>query len=205
MNRGGKERILNMGQIARNHATWVGFLGLLSVLLVASCATPSTSPSPTATGNVSAQTSALLQRLSLAELTNQADLIALGTVTDAGSYWNEQGTSIFTDISVSIEDVVKGDVAGNQLTVRLPGGQTGNITQLVTDIPTFTIGEKVFLFLQRQEGDTWLVVGGFQGKYIVENGDILGQGKSLPELISDIEKIMRGASETEQPWETTLN
>jgi hypothetical protein len=202
--RQGKEYILNMGQVAGNHATWVGFLGLLSVLLLASCAAPSTSPSPTATGNVSGQTSALLQRLSLAQLTNQADLIALGTVASAASYWNEQRDSIFTDINVSIEDVVKGDVAGYQLTVRLPGGQVGNITQLVSDIPTFAIGEEVFLFLQREEEDTCFVVGGFQGKYTVENGDILGQGKSLPELISDIQKIMGGASETEQPWKTTL-
>jgi hypothetical protein len=80
----------------------------------------------------------------------------------------------------------------------------GEIIQLAADAPTFTPGEKAVLFLQSQQDDTWAVVGDFQGKYTVEGDEIAGKGQPLLDFISDIERIIRGATEITSPHETLL-
>lgn len=183
----------------------VALLGVIAYALLSDEDTaPAAVPSPIATAGISEGAAGIMEELSLEGLTSQADLIVVGTVTHFNSYWNPEHTHIFTDVSLSVETTVKGVVGTEEVVVRLAGGQVEGITQWASDSPSLALGERVLLFLRSQEGGTFSVVGGFQGEYAVEGEEVAGQGKPLAQLISEIEKIMRGASETEGPQERQL-
>ena len=51
--------------------------------------------------------SAMIKR-SLEQLSQEADIILLGTVTKQVSEWNDQRTAIHTDVTVAVEEAIKG-------------------------------------------------------------------------------------------------
>jgi hypothetical protein len=81
---------------------------------------------------VAAQASATtLMRAGLDELTTGNSTIVVGKVLDAHSYWNESGTFILTDVRVAVQDVLKGQVKGGELTLTIMGGTVGDLTSLI--------------------------------------------------------------------------
>jgi hypothetical protein len=107
--------------------------------------------------------SAMMVELSPAELRAQADVIVTGTVTGMTSRWDDSHSTIFTDVAVSVERFDKGN-AGRRLTVRVPGGEVGDIGMAVEDMPTFAPGQKVSLHLGRAtDRGVFRLVGGGQG------------------------------------------
>ena len=64
--------------------------------------------------------------LSLKQLSQGAEIIVLGTVTDQVSAWNDLSTAIYTDVMVEVEEAIKG-VVGPEVTFRIDGGEVGNI------------------------------------------------------------------------------
>jgi hypothetical protein len=84
-------------------------------------------------------------------------------------YWYFQSQwedgNIFTYVSVSIEQYVKG-AGDKEVAIKIPGGRVGDIIQLVSDTPSFRIGERMLLFLK---DDFFQVVGWRQGKFAIIN------------------------------------
>jgi len=125
---------------------------------------------------------ALTIKLSLSEMTGLADTVVTGTVVSTGSNWNAERNNIYTEVVIAVSDNLKGDAGRKAVTVILPGGKVGEMTQWVEDTPTFTVGESVGLFLdnlddtavsqmglsltsQAAEGNIVAgVIGGDQGK-----------------------------------------
>src|SRR5262245_14886693 len=70
-------------------------------------------------------TSAMIKR-SLEQLSQETDLIVLGTVTSQVSAWNDQHTAIHTDVTVAVEEAMKGS-PGTEVTFRVAGGIVGDI------------------------------------------------------------------------------
>jgi len=102
--------------------------------------------------------------LSPAELQAGADLIVSGTVSAMKSQWDETHSLIYTDVTVSVSGTEKGQ-AGNEVTVRLPGGEVDEIGMGVSDMPRFTLGEQTTLHLTRTaDPSVFEVYGGYQGK-----------------------------------------
>lgn len=93
---------------------------------------------------------AYVMAMSLQELANRADLIVHGTVADIVT------SSRGVDVTVRIQQLIKGDVRGTSLTVHYPSG--------LEDTPQFTADETVLLFLSPMKDGTWQVIGGMQGK-----------------------------------------
>jgi hypothetical protein len=91
---------------------------------------------------------AMMIELSPAELRAQADVIITGNVAGVTSQWDDTHSTIFTDVVVSVERFDKGN-APRRLTVRVPGGEVGDVGMAVEDIPTFAPGQKVSLHLRR--------------------------------------------------------
>ena len=65
--------------------------------------------------------SAIVVELSVDELTLLSDVIVVGTVTDVASFRQDSG--IYTDVTVSVEQTVKGEPPGTEITVRQMGGR----------------------------------------------------------------------------------
>lgn len=113
--------------------------------------------------------------LSIEEMVNQSDLIAIGSCTSARSVWVDR--NLVTLATISVAETLKGDAA-SQVTVVLPGGADANrripIAMTYPGAPRITPGEDVLLFLVHEDelGGSYAVSGFSQGKFsIVKDED----------------------------------
>ncbi len=150
------------------------------------------------------QASALMVRKSIEELTSQADSILIGKVKKIESQWNEEKTLIYTDVTISVKQHTKtlSDVGEVQeIIVKVPGGEVGDIGLKVSDSPQFREGEEVFLFLKMEKLPLFSVAGLFQGKYTIEENRvknrILGLEVPLDSFISQIKGILEKAKRSQ--------
>ena len=125
--------------------------------------------------------------LSVADMTDQADVIAIGNCVDTRSMWVDN--SLVTLVTVAVGEALKG-MPGDTLTVVVPGGIDTNrripVAMTYPGAPRLTPGETVFLFLNADSevGGGYNVTGFSQGKFsIVEGAD--GQ----PMVTRDLTKV----------------
>jgi hypothetical protein len=85
-------------------------------------------------------------KLSVSELAARADTVVVGTVVDLTSAWNAERTAIHTDVTVAVDEVVKG-AAGRRVAFRIRGGEVGGIGMSTSVDPTFRVSERVVVFL----------------------------------------------------------
>jgi hypothetical protein len=112
--------------------------------------------------------------LSLEDMVDQSDVIAIGNCVEAKSAWVD-GTLV-TFATVSVSETLKGTESGN-LTVVLPGGIDANrqvpVAVSYPGAPRLTPGEDVFLFLNSDVdyGLGYNVAGFAQGKFSIVNDE----------------------------------
>ena len=82
--------------------------------------------------------SAMIKR-SLEQLSQERVLILLGTVPWQVSEWNDQRTAIHTDVTVAVEEVIKGS-PGGEVTFRVAGGIVGDTGMRTSTDPAFRRG-----------------------------------------------------------------
>jgi hypothetical protein len=99
------------------------------------------------------------------ELVARAEQIVVGTVTDITYDKDEVGAPI-TLVTFSDVSVLKGD-SGPTLTLRLSGGPDDDVAVHVSDMPTFTLGERNLLFIAGNGRDICPLVGVWQGRFRV--------------------------------------
>ena len=112
--------------------------------------------------------------LSLEDMVDQSDVIAIGSCQETKSAWVD-GTLV-TLATVSVNETLKGVEAGS-LTVVLPGGIDANrqvpVAVSYPGAPRITPGEDVFLFLNSDVdyGLGYNVAGFAQGKFSIVNDE----------------------------------
>lgn len=112
--------------------------------------------------------------LSIEDMVNQSDVIAIGSVQDTRSVWVDR--SLVTMATVSLSETIKGTESGS-LTVVLPGGIDANrkipIAMSYPGAPRLTPGENVFLFLtaDTELANSYAVAGFSQGKFSIVNDE----------------------------------
>ncbi|MCG7850285.1 MAG: PKD domain-containing protein, partial [ANME-2 cluster archaeon] len=120
---------------------------------------------------------------SMESLAVKADSIVFGEVIQQESYWKDE--KIYTKAEISVEICIKGDI-NDRITVEVPGGTVGDISAIVSNAPTFEVGQKSILFLK----DT-TVLGGNQGMFMADKaGQVLKTETSVAELIHDIKEYL---------------
>lgn len=110
--------------------------------------------------------SALMVKISVEDLTKEADVIIKGDIKEVDSRWNLWRTMVYTYSTVSVEKYIKG-TGSETLTIITEGGTVGDSGVWVEDTPVFTKNEKVLVFL-KTAGREFSVAGLVQGKYIIE-------------------------------------
>ncbi|MFH0767968.1 MAG: matrixin family metalloprotease [Chloroflexota bacterium] len=119
-------------------------------------------------------TQALMLKLTLEDMANQADSIVVGSVVQSSSAWNAEHTRIYTTVTIAVEEAIKG-VTGNTVTITVPGGEAEGITEYVSDVPSFEQGERAVVFLDQVSDTRFEVYGQVQGKFnIDEQGEVGG-------------------------------
>ncbi|CAG0993164.1 MAG: hypothetical protein MPEBLZ_02964 [Candidatus Methanoperedens nitroreducens] len=136
--------------------------------------------------------SALMVKMSVEDLTKEADVIVIGDIKDVESRWSQGRTPINTYVMLSVENYIKGGEGQETLTIITQGGSKWGFTVWVEDAPDFTKNEKVLVFLKKA-GREFSVAGWAQGKYIVENEEVLdrsGEKVSLKDFLRRVEDAM---------------
>lgn len=137
---------------------WFSLLGLVAALFPAGAAA----------------TAAL--RLLPAELAERASLVGEGEVLSIESAWSEDGKRIFSRVRLRLEEAWKGE--GGEVEIVVPGGEVGELGQIVQGMPAFREGERVVVFLDRPApGPSFRVVGLAQGKFTV--AELPAEGRYL--------------------------
>jgi len=132
---------------------------------------------------------ALMQKISVEDLTKEADVIVIGDIKEVESRWSQGRTPINTYVTLSVENYIKGGEGQETLTLITQGGSKWGFTVWVEDAPDFMKNEKVLVFLKKA-GREFSVAGWAQGKYIVENEDvrdISGEKVSLKDFLRLVE------------------
>ncbi len=154
-------------------------------LFMSSCSEPKIPPA--------AISSPMILKLTLEELVAQADHIIIGKVVGKGNQSNAD-TSPYTLITISVEEWIKGELEDDVLIIKLPSNKLDKTTQWVEDTANLKIDEKVVVFLKIYEDGTFGIVGGRQGKLVVEEGKIADKDLSLIDLVSKIKAEVDKAS-----------
>jgi len=131
--------------------------------------------------------------MSLERKTVRADLIVTGRVIELKTAWNEPKTRIYTFVSLSIEENIKGASPNKEITIRVPGGIIeGEIGTRVPGMPSFRKEERVLLFLIRDpRSDNFFVLNGVSGKYLIAEDDMVASEEmSLLAFLKEIKQLI---------------
>jgi len=102
------------------------------------------------------------------ELVQRADLVLAGTVKDVHSQFADDGldqNTIFSFVTLTDLNVVKGRLAASEYVLRVPGGVMGRFAQDYPGIPTFQTGQSYVVFIRGNRRDFFPVVGIGQGVF----------------------------------------
>jgi flavin-binding protein dodecin len=113
-----------------------------------------------------------VQKFTMQELSKKSDSIVMAKVEDQSSRQDAGNKEIYTYITLSVLESVKGAKGEKTMTIRQLGGSVGNLISVVPGMPNFKNGEEVVLFLSAKdrEGYPW-VMGLQQGKYSIVTDD----------------------------------
>lgn len=130
---------------------------------------------------VAADASAVMTPLTTDQITKSSDMVIRGTVQNVECFWSEDGKTIMSRATISVNEVVRGQIVPSQLVVEFEGGEIGGLGYRVSDSAAFEVGEDTLLFLrQRARGsaavqsgpagqpDRFQLVGRAQGKYTID-------------------------------------
>ena len=99
------------------------------------------------------------------KMSQKADVILSGTVSEKESSWNASKTRIYTRTTIEVEEYLKGTSTGNSVEVWYPGGEVGDVGELYTHMPTFEKNEEVLVFLKKDnDSNIYKVLNGQEGK-----------------------------------------
>ncbi len=142
--------------------------------------------------NVSAQE----PKLGLEVLANKAELIVQGKVTARQSEWNADQTRIYTRVTITVEQYIKGQQVEQTVVVTHLGGEVGDVGEVYGGAVRFDENEEVLVFLNKDQQGRLRVTGNAQGKYSITRdratGErMVGENRPLRDLKAEIERIVK--------------
>jgi hypothetical protein len=135
------------------------------------------------------------KELSTEALAGQAEVVAVGRVNSLISQWNEDHSRIFTRVTLSVDQYIKGGNAGQPLTILVPGGEVDGVGELYSHTAVFQSNESVLVFAQKDRQGNYHVSAGQQGKYTVIKDDasgrlMVGGSRTLQEVTALVQKAI---------------
>jgi hypothetical protein len=127
---------------------------------------------------------------SLDQLTSAAEFIVVGTVkaeatTDREDFRAgdlEGGVLVFTDFGFQVTEVLKGAINAESIIVHQTGGRDHGVLMEAEDDPLLEVGAEYVLYLHFDEvGGRYFVVGGPDGRLVVEDGKASSLSQAFPD------------------------
>lgn len=116
--------------------------------------------------------------MGLERMAELATSVVVGTIEAAEGEWNYDRTRIHTRFTLAVERVLAGR-ASDKAHFRVLGGTVGDTTVMVSEMPRFSLGERVVVFLRGSGGRLPSVVGGPEGKIALDRGEGPGEADAL--------------------------
>jgi hypothetical protein len=134
------------------------------------------------------------------KLSENSDIILEGKVIQKKSSWNENKTSIYTDVTLLVDEYLKGDQGKKTIVVTTPGGEVGEVGELYTHMPSFKSDEDVMLFVKEDKRDkSYKVLNGEDGKLTLYKDKKSGEKvTSFNQKISTLKKEIKSYVEKQQ-------
>ena len=136
-----------------------------------------------AAGFCSTAAPAAVVPLTFAEMTQKSKFVLTGEVIDVRSYrapFHDLGEVMFTDVTIRIENVMKGAPTTTEVTIQVLGGEIGTAFQKCLESAQYEKGEKVLVFLRDYHNAIWNT-GWLQGKYRLDpSGTVVRGDAKLP-------------------------
>ena len=105
---------------------------------------------------------------SFSSLVQDAEVIAVGTVTAIETEWNADKKAPFTLVTFSDLEVLKGDESQTEITLHFLGGPTPDgLVMQIAGVPQFSVGERNVVFSVGNQYQAVPLVGMWQGVYRV--------------------------------------
>ncbi len=98
-------------------------------------------------------------------LSEGADMIVTGKVVNQKSKWSSDKSKIYTNVTIQVDEFLKGSNNQNRIVIKNLGGEVGNVGETYSHVPTFQDDEDVLLFVKKSTKDESLrVFEGDEGK-----------------------------------------
>jgi len=153
----------------------VALTGVVSVLLLTSCA--STTSATPATTNLHASWAGAYP--SVREMVKNSDAMVIGTVGEVEHTTVDQGIP-YTDYDFEVKNWVKGTPSGDTITVHQTGGPLPDGTiGVIEDDPLLVPGEHLVLFLNEYAPGKYFIAGGPTGRMQEEDGQVGAMPESI--------------------------
>ena len=115
---------------------------------------------------MSESTDAIRLKTTWGERVDLSEKIVRGKVAAIKSYWNLENTLINTDVTVLVDEYLKGN-GPREIILKVPGGTVYDKTQWVSDTPQFNAGDYDVIFLE----SSGQITGGPDGVYQLKGQD----------------------------------
>lgn len=109
-------------------------------------------------------------------LSEGADMIVTGKVVDQKSEWSSDKSKIYTNVTIQVDEFLKGSNNLSRIVITHLGGEVGNVGETYSHVPTFQDDEDVLLFVKKSTKDESLsVFEGEEGKLTLYEDKTTGE------------------------------
>jgi len=120
----------------------------------------------------------------LAIMSKKSDVIVTGKVKQKKSAWNKNKSRIYTNVTLEVDETMKGADKVNSLELTYPGGEVDGVGELYSHMPKFEDNEEVLVFLKRDhKKETYNVYSGGNGKISIISDKKTGE-KMTPSRVN---------------------
>ncbi|HEX4825990.1 MAG TPA: hypothetical protein VFV19_16955 [Candidatus Polarisedimenticolaceae bacterium] len=123
-------------------------------------------------GGITLSAASTFLKVDVPTLKRMSEAVVQADVVDVRSAWNEEGSAIFTYVTLQVMGRLHG-ASTDQVVVRVPGGTVGDFTSEMEGAPVFHEGDHVVAFIGRWFDGVPMVAGYAQGLSRI-NRDRLG-------------------------------
>lgn len=130
----------------------------------------------------------VLLKMNLKDLSNEADVVFVGTVVALRNEVAPGGDKACTAVTFKVESILAGKAVGKELTLRFCGGELPNgVLMKAVGIPDFRVGEKVVLFAVHDPSLYCPLTGWLQGKLTISAHEEVGdsEGNLYGSVVND--------------------
>jgi len=131
----------------------------------------------------------------LENFVKRSEVIARGKVSQVKPEWDKEKSRILSKVSIDVSESYKGSETGKLVITHL-GGEIGEVGELYSHEPQFTLDEEVLIFAKRDKDNNLRVTRGYEGKLKITTDKTTGEKKigasnSLNEFSSRIKSIIK--------------